>query len=101
LSAHELRYRPVGARSWEDGFGACRMSVRAILAVWSLALVVAAGSVAVIVTSERARPVASIPFVAGVGLLFIATGLVARVRRPGNRTGVLMMLVGLPRSAAR
>ena len=30
-----------------------------------------------------------------VGLAFVASGLVARVRRPENRTGLLMILVGL------
>ena len=70
------------------------MSVRAVLAVWSLALLAAAGGVALILASDRPRPVASIPLEVLVGLVFVGSGLLARVRRPENRTGVLMMLVG-------
>lgn len=70
------------------------MSVRAVLAVWSLALLAAVGAVALILASDRPRPVASIPLQVLVGLAFVGSGLLARVRRPENRTGVLMMLVG-------
>jgi hypothetical protein len=70
------------------------MSVRAVLAVWSLTLVAAAGGVSLILASDRSRPVASIPLELLVGLAFVGSGLLARVRRPENRTGVLMMLVG-------
>jgi signal transduction histidine kinase len=70
------------------------MSVRAVLAVWSLALLAAGGGVALIVASDRTPPVASIAFSAGIGLAFVGSGLLARVRRPENRTGVLLMLVG-------
>ena len=30
-----------------------------------------------------------------IGLAFVGSGLLARARRPGNRTGLLLMLVGL------
>jgi signal transduction histidine kinase len=70
------------------------MSVRAVLAVWSLALLAAVGGVALILASDRPRPVASIPLEVLVGLVFVGSGLLARMRRPENRTGVLMMLVG-------
>ena len=70
------------------------MSVRAVLAVWSLALLAAVGAVALILASDRPRPVASIPLEVLVGLAFVGSGLLARVRRPENRTGLLMMLVG-------
>jgi N-terminal 7TM region of histidine kinase len=70
------------------------MSVRAVLAVWSLALLAAGGAVALILASDRPRPVASIPLAVLIGLAFVASGLVARVRRPENRTGLLMILVG-------
>jgi hypothetical protein len=70
------------------------MSVRAVLAVWTLALGAAAGGVALILASDRPRPVASIPLEVLVGLVFVGSGLHARVRRPENRTGVLMILVG-------
>jgi signal transduction histidine kinase len=70
------------------------MSVRAVLAVWSLALLAAGGGVALILASDRTRPVASIALSAVIGLAFVGSGLLARVRRPENRTGVLLMLVG-------
>jgi len=70
------------------------MSVRAVLAVWTLALGAAAGGVALILASDRPRPTASIPLEVLVGLAFVGSGLVGRVRRPENRTGLLMMLVG-------
>jgi signal transduction histidine kinase len=70
------------------------MSVRAVVAVWSLALLAAGGGVALILASDRPRRVASIPLAVLIGLAFVASGLVARVRRPENRTGLLMILVG-------
>jgi len=71
------------------------MSVRAVVAVWSLALLAAAGSVALILASERPWSASTIALEVLVGLAFVASGLVARVRRPENRTGLLMILVGL------
>jgi signal transduction histidine kinase len=70
------------------------MSVRAVVAVWSLALVAAGGVVALILASDRPRPAASIPLAVAIGLAFVGSGLVARARRPENRTGLLMILVG-------
>jgi len=70
------------------------MSVRAVLAVWSLALLAAGGGVALILASERSWPGASIALATVIGLTFVGSGLLARVRRPENRTGVLLMLVG-------
>jgi hypothetical protein len=70
------------------------MSVRAVLAVWSLALVVAGGAVALILSSDRPWPAAGIVLAVVIGLAFVGSGLLARVRRPENRTGVLLMLVG-------
>ena len=71
------------------------MSVRAVAAVWSLALLAAAGSVALTLSSERPWSASTIALEVLVGLAFVASGLVARVRRPENRTGLLMILVGL------
>jgi signal transduction histidine kinase len=71
------------------------MSVRAVVVVWSLALLAAAGSVALILASDRPWPSSTIALEVLVGLAFVASGLVARVRRPENRTGLLMILVGL------
>src|SRR3954452_4892950 len=70
------------------------MSVRAVLAVWSLALIAAGGAVALILASDDGRLVASSVLVAVIGLAFVGSGLLARARRPENRTGVLMRLVG-------
>jgi signal transduction histidine kinase len=70
------------------------MSIRAVLAVWSLALLAAAGSVALFVTSDRERPAVAVVVVALIGLAFVGSGLLARVRRPENRTGLLMIAVG-------
>ncbi|MDQ5832171.1 MAG: histidine kinase, partial [Actinomycetota bacterium] len=71
------------------------MSVRAVVVVWSLALFAAAGSVALILASDRPWSASTIFLEVLVGLAFVASGLVARVRRPENRTGSLMILVGL------
>jgi signal transduction histidine kinase len=70
------------------------MTVRAVLAVWSLALLAAVGGVALILASDRPLPTASIALTVIIGLAFVGSGLLARVRRPDNRTGVLLMLVG-------
>jgi signal transduction histidine kinase len=71
------------------------MSVRAIVIVWSLAFLAAAASVTLILASDRPWSPSTIAVEVLVGLAFVASGLVARVRRPGNRTGSLMILVGL------
>ena len=71
------------------------MSVRAVLAVWSVALLAAAGGVALIRASDRPWSPSTIALEVLVGLAFVASGLVARLRRPENRTGLLMILVGL------
>jgi hypothetical protein len=58
------------------------MSVRAVLAVWSLALLAAGGGVALILASDRPWPAASVVLSAVIGLTFVGSGLLARVRRP-------------------
>ncbi|MGH2968613.1 MAG: sensor histidine kinase [Solirubrobacteraceae bacterium] len=70
------------------------MSVRAVLAVWSLALLAAGAGVALILASDRSWSVASIALSVVIGLAFVGCGLLARVRRPENRIGLLLMLVG-------
>ena len=57
------------------------MRFRAVLAVWSLALVAAAGGVALILASDRPRPVASNPLEVLVGLALVGSGQFASVRR--------------------
>jgi signal transduction histidine kinase len=70
------------------------MSIRAVLAVWSVALLAAAGGVEVMAASDRRQPPVAIAVVVLIALTFVATGLIARVRRPGNRIGLLMILLG-------
>ena len=50
---------------------------------------------AVILASDRPWSASTISLEVLVGLTFVASGLVASVRRPENRTGSLMILVGL------
>ena len=71
------------------------MSVRAIVIVWSLALLAATASVAMILASDRPWSPSTIALEVLVGLAFVSSGLVAKLRRPENRTGSLMILVGL------
>jgi PAS domain S-box-containing protein len=71
------------------------MTRRRALALFAAALVAAAGSGWIIATSDHeedtvATAILSVP----VGLAFVTAGLVAAVRRPENRIGSLMTLVG-------
>jgi PAS domain S-box-containing protein len=71
------------------------MSGRAVTAVSALALGVAGGVLAIGFTSDHVESVgASISLAVPIGLAFIGSGLVARVRRPDNRTGTLLLLFG-------
>ena len=71
------------------------MTLRRAAGVWALALGVAAGAAAIVFAAERDRspwPVAVLAIAIGLG--FILCGLIAAVRRPRNRTGLLMTAVG-------
>jgi PAS domain S-box-containing protein len=71
------------------------MTLRWLFAVAALALAATAGGVTVIATSNHDKnPVATATLGGAIGLAFVFSGLIARWRRPENRTGVLMMLVG-------
>jgi PAS domain S-box-containing protein len=71
------------------------MSGRAVTAVSALALVVAGAVLALGFTSDHVESVgASISLAVPIGLAFIVSGLLARVRRPDNRTGTLLLLFG-------
>ncbi len=71
------------------------MSTRAALGIWTLALLCAAGAILLIATSDQTdNKLALILLAAPTGLGFVASGIVARVQRPYNRTGVLLMIVG-------
>ena len=72
------------------------MTARAALAVWTLALTCAAIAIALIATGDHTDgKVALIALAVPTELAFVASGIVARLQRPHNRTGVLLILVGL------
>jgi signal transduction histidine kinase len=68
---------------------------RLLIAAWSVALAAAAASMALVLSSNHEDdPAARAALIVGLGLVFVSCGLVAVVRRPDNRTGMLMALVG-------
>jgi hypothetical protein len=72
-----------------------RPASRVWLTVGPLALLAGGGAFAVVLTSDHAenRVLVSILGLL-VGWAFVVAGLIARTRRPDNRTGLLMLLVG-------
>ena len=71
------------------------MKTRTAVGLWTLAVGLAAGGVSLVVTSDhRDTPTTTAVMSIAVGLAFVGAGLVAWYRRPENRTGVLMVLVG-------
>ena len=71
------------------------MTARAALAIWTLALACAAVAIALIATGDHTDgKVALIALAVPTELAFVASGIVARLQRPHNRTGVLLILVG-------
>jgi PAS domain S-box-containing protein len=71
------------------------MNTRVAVALWTLALLSAAGTVALVFTSDHEEsPAAQATLLTAVGLAFVGAGLIARYRRAENRTGLLMTLVG-------
>jgi PAS domain S-box-containing protein len=71
------------------------MKTRTAVVLWTLALVAAGGALYLIFTSNHEEnPYRFAALAVGVGLAFIASGLIATARRPENRTGVLMTVVG-------
>ena len=74
-------------RSWSDDPGGAR--------VWTLALLVAAGATVLVATSDHVdAKLATILLAVPIELVFVASGILARVQRPENRTGILLILVG-------
>jgi signal transduction histidine kinase len=60
-----------------------------------IAVASAAASLALVLASNHeADPGARGALIVGLGLIFVACGLIAIVRRPENRTGMLMVIVG-------
>jgi PAS domain S-box-containing protein len=72
------------------------VSTRVLVGVWNLALLLAVGAAALVFTSDHEpSPWAAAALAIAPGLAFVAAGLVAAARRPENRTGTLLVLVGL------
>ena len=71
------------------------MTARAALVVWTLALACAAVAIALIATGDHTDgKVALIALAVPTELAFVASGIVARLQRPHNRTGILLIVVG-------
>jgi signal transduction histidine kinase/PAS domain-containing protein len=71
------------------------VSTRSIVGVWTLGLFAAAAAITSVLTSDHTTgEVPTIALAAPTGLAFIASGIVARARRPRNGTGILLILVG-------
>jgi PAS domain S-box-containing protein len=71
------------------------MRTRTAVGLWTLALLLAAGAALLALTSDhKARAETEAILAAAVGLAFVGSGLLAWYRRPDNRTGRLMVLVG-------
>lgn len=71
------------------------MRVRTAVLVWTAALLCGGGAVLLVLTSDHEEsPIGVIALALPVGLAFVGGGLIARVRRPENRTGTLMVLTG-------
>jgi signal transduction histidine kinase len=71
------------------------MSVRIGVLVWTLALAAAAAVIAIVVASDHATGTATmLALTVPTGITFIASGLIARTRRPDNRIGLLLIAAG-------
>jgi PAS domain S-box-containing protein len=71
------------------------MKTRLLIVGSTVAIAAAAASVGLVLAgNHEANPAARAVLIVGVGLLFVASGLFATVRRPENRIGLLMSLVG-------
>jgi signal transduction histidine kinase len=75
--------------------GAPPIRARLLIAAWTLALAAAAGSLALILTSNHEdQPAGRAVLIVVLGLVFVGSGLIALIRRPDNRIGGLMVMVG-------
>ncbi len=71
------------------------MSTRAALGIWTLALACAAGAAVLVEASDHTSgKLGTLVLAIPTALAFIAGGILARVQRPENRTGTLLILVG-------
>jgi PAS domain S-box-containing protein len=77
------------------------MNTRVLVGLWTLALLAAAGAVSLVFTSDHEdEPWVTVALALPVGLAFVGGGLIAWSRRPENRSGRLMALVGFTWLAA-
>jgi signal transduction histidine kinase/PAS domain-containing protein len=75
--------------------GAPGVTLRAALAVWTLALACVAAAIVLVASGDHTDgKVAVLALAVPTGLAFVASGIVARLQRPQNRTGLLLILVG-------
>ena len=71
------------------------MSSRVLVALWNVALLLAVGAAVLVFTSDHeSSPWAAASLSIATSLAFVGAGLIAWARRPDNRTGVLLVLVG-------
>jgi PAS domain S-box-containing protein len=71
------------------------VTLRAVVVIWTVALVAAANALALILTTDHADSLtANAALMTVGGLLFVGAGLLARYRRPENRMGVVMVVAG-------
>jgi PAS domain S-box-containing protein len=71
------------------------VSTRAALGIWTLALACAAGAAVMVEASDHTSgKLGTLILAIPTALAFIAGGILARVQRPENRTGTLLILVG-------
>jgi PAS domain S-box-containing protein len=71
------------------------VTLRSVVVVWTLALVAALNALALILVTDHADSLtANATLMTIGGLLFVASGLVARYRRPENRMGLVMIVAG-------
>src|SRR5215218_3977359 len=90
------RLRAEGRALRRETGGPPGVTTRSALGVWTLALLAAVGAVAIVLTSDHTPDrLATIVLAAPIGLVFVASGLIARGRRPDNRTGSLLVATGL------
>ena len=71
------------------------VKTRLVIAASAVAVAAAAASLGLVLSSNHEdNPAARAALIVSVGLLFVGSGLFATVRRPENRIGLLMSLVG-------
>ena len=90
-----MRVRAEGRAVRAETGGAPGVTHRLLLALATLAVLAAGGAIALVLASDHIdTKAATIALAAPTGLAFVGSGLIATRRRPENRTGLLLILVG-------